>query len=1132
MLEKFRIERLIKKFNKATEEQKQEIAFEIYRLISDSKNKDPLLKIALKAEVLDLTSCFCFDLSNAVDDSETASIYQNISYKDILSEIEELEINPDAFSCKLFLILNNLQDSTYLQIIKERPDLLKYVFKKELLRKGIDYIIENDVEIDYEKLLLYRDSKNIQEILKDDRFVKKTIKDNPENMKKIGDSGSEQIIIDAIKKDSSYAYYYKGDNEKIVDFIMEVLTDTPVNEVNKLADSHEAYYRMLEKALQENPNNLFKIHNINLYYERTLNIIDKYNIDFSYENVSKWKELIEFINPSILAKIIKYDKKNIAFITSLGDGNYGVETENEIVDILFKIIKEDFSILSYLKEIEGTFLRENVIDDVLLQNKKGKEIIKYIITKIREDSNNLQYITNLFNTETFKNEFITALKKDISILRYLPDIVFIDDETQKIIDEIVINRVKENPKNIEYYYGRNPEIYAIAIERGAKLNLKQLKAIQYDANSFTVDNIIVKELFKNIISLNNKLNNNQLLELFKYLITNNDEIINTTDFRIFDEKYFNLFITNNIINKELLRLILRYEDIQEKIIKIVNKLNNVTLLKEMLNYIYKNDTIETLYTILDNLSDDNYMNYYNIASKAFANNPNKKDIIINNIVYITSNVIKVPINNEQDIIEFEQKQDHYYQGIINNIDDNATSLDMVKEAVLMEKYGITLDKTIEIVEKYASDLNIEEEKLSDKDKIIINILKSLKEIIECDDKYKLGILYKSISNNTELSIKQTVILEKEIRALYARQLNKDLLSIEDMKDTGLDKRYGIKIYEAFDEDNPKEFKILLTCLGAYSGFTRPSDFKANWLRPKEISHGFCTSLISNEMLGTAKMNACLAFTNIEEGNLLLSSPFDIGSDTQKRSIVGEHSKEQIQFLFPDKMINSTRHTHNEMVIERLIESGKVYPSYVIYMTEDFDILQLDSLEGEEKERWELAKQAAKDLGIPLVVVDRGKIKAYEEKERAKLLSIVSKGTKESPKALYRLLERFENNRAGCREYWLDDNLKREDILNLLKKIENIINNMINDDKLDIALECCLSIMKWINDEYTKTSKKMVQVGEKELGVNILEVKRIVESLKERIDKKTKKKGTYTDSNELSETYEEEELFDERKSRTI
>ena len=37
--------------------------------------------------------------------------------------------------------------------------------------------------------------------------------------------------------------------------------------------------------------------------------------------------------------------------------------------------------------------------------------------------------------------------------------------------------------------------------------------------------------------------------------------------------------------------------------------------------------------------------------------------------------------------------------------------------------------------------------------------------------------------------------------------------------------------------------------------------------------------------------------------------------------------------------------------------------------------------------------------------------AYEEKERAKLLSIVSKGTKESPKALYRLLERFENNRS-------------------------------------------------------------------------------------------------------------------------
>ena len=130
--------------------------------------------------------------------------------------------------------------------------------------------------------------------------------------------------------------------------------------------------------------------------------------------------------------------------------------------------------------------------------------------------------------------------------------------------------------------------------------------------------------------------------------------------------------------------------------------------------------------------------------------------------------------------------------------------------------------------------------------------------------------------------------------------------------------------------------------------------------------------------------AVLGFRNVPESSLLLSAPYDIASSSAN-SLMDTAVRTRRKFLFPKKMIDYTRHTHNEVTLERLYKDGKLLPSYVLYLTESFipdmphaeDIPDSVAAVNQGLNSWKNSLQAAKDFNVPIVVIARSGVKHYE-----------------------------------------------------------------------------------------------------------------------------------------------------------
>ncbi len=372
----------------------------------------------------------------------------------------------------------------------------------------------------------------------------------------------------------------------------------------------------------------------------------------------------------------------------------------------------------------------------------------------------------------------------------------------------------------------------------------------------------------------------------------------------------------------------------------------------------------------------------------------------------------------------------------------------------------------------------EEPNLTEEDIKLLDILKTLSMIVKCDSKEKLTVIYNSINQDREIRIDESFVLEQKLRQMNARHLNQSLTSLEDMKDTHLEDKFGVKIYEALDENNPHDFQMLITSLGAYSDTEVPKNYREDWLRPKEVSHGFCTSLISSQLLGIARIKHCvLGFQNIPLDNLLLSAPFDIGSNTEVLDVINRHKR--VKFLFPQKMIDNTRHTHNELVIERIDGDKKVYPSFVVFVTEHFNIN--GQYNKEEQELWNHALQAAKDLNIPIVVIDRSKIKQYQKQVINSELEELKKAEPNCHLIIKKIMTRMVNMCTGLNNsnLWNKTGFTYDDLYTLADEIILIIMNMIDNNQVEQGIICFKELLSIIEEEDKKSSEfNMVPFTEK------------------------------------------------------
>ena len=237
-----------------------------------------------------------------------------------------------------------------------------------------------------------------------------------------------------------------------------------------------------------------------------------------------------------------------------------------------------------------------------------------------------------------------------------------------------------------------------------------------------------------------------------------------------------------------------------------------------------------------------------------------------------------------------------------------------------------------------------------------------------------------------------------------------------------------------------EFNMIVHSTNAYSKMPMiDNNYYDSWnLSKNTINHGICTCLVSSKCLGFPPLNVndkedgvIFGFSSFSIDSINSMAPYDLFSvnsgyitDTERRAC----------FTTLEGCISSTRHTHNEFVIERnnLLDSktNNIQPTCVII---------LSTMEEYQKKN---ARKAASEMnppeGIPIVYVDVEKIVlSSKEMIESKIELFRSTG---DLKLLSEIINDYETMKCSLSRSW---NFPYVDV--------NVINQVISDYIVKVSM---------------------------------------------------------------------------------
>lgn len=714
---------------------------------------------------------------------------------------------------------------------------------------------------------------------------------------------------------------------------------------------------------------------------------------------------------------------------------------------------------------------------------------------------------------------------------YCLNIIKNKDKIDPLILYAIINVLKKqnDADLIDKFRREGNDLIAVADYIRGNINLEELaEKIQVEVPYPVVSKKFSEEEFEKMFAgkviMNEHYDKTAYMNLIRYLTKTNINIFSSINMDLMNPKYLDIFEEKDELGNKVypsLRIIGKYPKLQKIILSLDDE--SLSVFKLIYKRIVKDDYDYTviLTNVFNSLAKGHDKLFDIIKSEYNDLSSEDKNKVIDSLVFILSKGSSnyFGISSIRDLVDLKG----YFKTKYASVKDECPSIKKLLNYYLLSYYGMTLNDARILISSFASDLDVDDNLLDENDRKIISSLKAIKSLIECksyDILHKKLVLQESLNDGKiDYDVTYLTSFEAQIRKMYARVLNRKLSNLKNMnKYQGLSEEVGLDIYEGFNRSNP-EFYLLISALGAYTNYVKPDNYYEDWVRPSNNVHAFCTSLISNQMMGTARANyAILGFTNIPESSLLISAPYDINSG-QASSLIDTAVRTRRKFLFPDKTIDYTRHTHNEITLERLYKDSKYLPSYVLYFAEGFnpDTFTSDITSDETNlDAWNNALQAARDFNIPIVVVDRTKVKRHEKVViNAKLDEF--KRTY-NPHLIPEILTRFENNRAGVRKYWDSSLYTTTDANIIFSKIFAIIDEMKDRNR---ANDCLIEMRKWLRNEVTtKIARKGNAVGNVELGINCSD---IFEKIKKRLVKLNKQSMTWKDAIDILENVDLQNL---------
>lgn len=646
----------------------------------------------------------------------------------------------------------------------------------------------------------------------------------------------------------------------------------------------------------------------------------KFNVNVLNSNSpKKIKREIENIK-KYLNKDIKYFKEIPEEFLLLEDE----EQENNILQYAFSI---GLTIEDVPKKLfKNVRIRNEIIHQSIIQQESIESIVNILKSKGRGSKEILEILSQSSKDLIVQNQILFEELLNSSgtqTLQFDVNQFFSSDELDKMFSK---QDLPSKVSNLKKIYERYPSMIEY-------INSKWLFP-QYQRISLNKLQLIVRinEMKSAIISMNN-----YELELYSRLSNNIAE--SSIGWQEFENNILLNFKKNEY--KELIN------DLMQKS-KLGNKISKEELEK------------------LTNLLSGYSVNFDNGNTFNITNKEELKDFeTIKNITCDT--ILKNPQLSDEDETK---KMSKYLKSFIE-----LSVHDRIKMAILEKHYNLTLKEANALTAIFGD--GIEDIKTnSDEERKTIEIIKAIKNICECKD---INIL-KNTENMNDMplmELSQSILLRQNIRNIYQRLYQDTLYQIseKDRKENVLYEGTQIPVYY-LEED----FAMIVKRVGII--YSKELSYRKTWEElSKPLRYKTSVSYMTPEnLLDMSKMmpQVILGF-----------------SENQKYSIDEMYSEDSVTpFLYGDKLFRNEvdskykipskleEHTyggHNELVINTLFqdEEGrirKVKPSYIVYIQESQE-------ENKDNNKlWEMSLKAAKDFEIPIVVLDREKIRQRQREQ--------------------------------------------------------------------------------------------------------------------------------------------------------
>lgn len=654
---------------------------------------------------------------------------------------------------------------------------------------------------------------------------------------------------------------------------------------------------------------------------------------------------------------------------------------------------------------QAIFKSDNFVDAKSLLFKLTQERFGVKTTEIEEavkkavDIDSLIKITKNFKDNNDKMRFIKLLEiKEISYEEATR--IFEEGNLLKAIKEFDIkitrNELEELYKTLE---GKDKEFLGSLL----KMNIANENTI----TEIVLDNLNDEEIIDYIKEYNLKLNPEQLndiisrfkdkeispenrdfIDIVTELSIKNDELTDTINYQIIGK------------SKELqqfLPIITCHEELQEDILALDENKYKAFFL--CLNS-YASKTQDWTPVAVDILA--NIKQYADLIDGL-----NWTEIQESNKIELLTKLLAEPnYFNITNIDEYLEKRDKVCESILkdpNNKDleefpliSEMSEKDRIKFAVLEKNFGLSLEQAQVLINKFGDDI----ETISELGENAIHyrgLIRSLKFI--CDDKNINQI--SDISFETDNRIINANVVEREIKDIYDRDYVSQLYRpIEEDFEREED---GIKIYKAGKSTDGKFIMETSSPGAVYADKSlKEGKFKESWNRPKLKSQAFCTVTCRQDMLIVTNLPALeYGFYDFEEGSLRGAGYEDVSSEARTPVIFLDEDE---KYCNVDTKINKTRNI-NENDRSRIQSDGtKKQPDYIRFRKTRFIPKELSDAV------WEHSKEAARQFGIPIVIVDQDECTKRENEELRNML--IEFNETKNPELISRIIVKFENNRMG------------------------------------------------------------------------------------------------------------------------